>query len=90
MCYDTGMENSIYIVWDCPECSWFRVRTDTREWDTQVIDHPVYGPIPNIKLYTLDILNHDCEETRLARLRRRARPTPKPRRKLMIERVQHA
>lgn len=79
-------EYSVYVVWECPECPWTRTRTDTREWDNQIIVHPVHGPVRNIELYRLDILSHDCETTRRIRLKYGFGKINKNTKRLMIER----
>lgn len=81
------MISQVRIIWDCPTCDWFRVRNDDREWDNRIIEHPVYGPIRNIDLYKKDIREHDCEETRQARLRiKHYDKLASKTRRLMIER----
>lgn len=56
-------------VHQCDSCTWYRVRPDrNHKWDVQMIDHPVYGRVPNRKLYDLDIAHHNCAKTREIRI----------------------
>lgn len=60
---------TVYIIWQCPDCTWYRCRTRTPEWERTVIDHPVYGNTSNYNAYMNDVNLHNCEETRKARIR---------------------
>lgn len=58
---------------DCPRmCGWYRDYTVTQEWGQRNVDHPLYGPIPNLELVRLDVRSHECNEyhNSLLRLRR--------------------
>lgn len=68
------MVSEIY-VWQCKGCTWYRARPDRNHaWDVQMLDHPVYGRIPNRKLYDLDIANHNCKATREVRIKNGINP----------------
>jgi hypothetical protein len=58
-----------YVMWQCPDCTWYRFRTNTEEWERKVILHPTYGFVNNYEAYQLDIEHHDCLLTREARIR---------------------
>lgn len=74
------------IIWECPDCTWFRARTDSREWANRIIDHPTLGPIRNGELYVHDIVHHDCELTRRQRIKHHMNKPKSPSTRLMIER----
>lgn len=65
---------SRYVLWTCTNCTWHRVRTNTKEWEDTIICHPVYGFISNYNLYVRDIEKHDCIATRDARNRHGINP----------------
>jgi hypothetical protein len=56
-------------VYRCPKCAWFRAKHDDAEWDTQKINHPVYGRISNLTLYNLDVDTHNCNVTATERVK---------------------
>lgn len=62
-------EQGAFIEWQCPRCSWYRVRTNKEWWEKLVIQHPNYGNVTNFAAFQKDINSHDCEQVRLARLR---------------------
>ena len=60
---------SRYVVWHCPNCTWYRFRTNTEDWEKSIIQHPLYGFITNYQCYERDIETHNCMLTRDARIR---------------------
>lgn len=56
-------------TWQCPNCPWFRARTNKEWWERTIILHPEYGYVPNYVAYKKDIENHDCREYLNARER---------------------
>lgn len=58
-----------FIIWECPRCSWYRIRTNREMWERTIIPHPLYGNISNYDAYMFDVANHDCDATKAARLK---------------------
>jgi len=56
-----------FKAWKCPNCPWYRIRTNKEAWEKKIIMHPVYGFISQINAYYKDIAHHDCELTQDAR-----------------------
>src|SRR5215831_7368000 len=65
---EVAISEGAVILWQCPNCTWFRCRKNNTEWDNQVLYHPVYGNITNYYLYIKDINHHNCELTRSRRI----------------------
>ena len=63
----TNTSEKRYVIWQCPTCTWFRMRTNTASWEKTVILHPVYGFISNYDAYVRDIESHNCQLTRESR-----------------------
>lgn len=81
MCYDGSMATfprfdphapRIQRIECARKCGWFREYTASPEWSAKVVDHPLYGPIPELELVQLDVRTHECVEyhNSLVRLRR--------------------
>lgn len=64
-----GQKSNPVLIWQCKQCTWFRVKHDSDKWDSTVIDHPLYGQITLGALYILEVAIHDCGETAAARKR---------------------
>lgn len=65
----TNTSESRFVIWQCPTCTWFRMRTNTASWEKTIIWHPAYGFISNYGAYVKDIETHNCQFTRESRER---------------------